>query len=185
MSTTDSNSNSWFGYHGTSFNAACHILTSAFRPSVGDSEWLGHGVYFFIEGLNDPFEKAAAWAKQRAHRKGRQLYSDYAVLEAKIETSNHLDLDVHEDQVLFEAIREKCRLKMIEDDCQSDKSYENDCYLANFAMDNLGLDAMVRKEAILTESWQVRTRYPNCRIMCLRDPVKCIQSNRIARKGSV
>ncbi len=38
------------GYHGTKDEAAQKIFESkSFRPSIGEEEWLGKGVYFFEE----------------------------------------------------------------------------------------------------------------------------------------
>ncbi|MGT3338122.1 hypothetical protein ACVSUB_13830 [Yersinia enterocolitica] len=187
MSDSGSNSNHWVGYHGTSLSSACQILSTGFRNSSGEGEWLGHGVYFFIEGHTDPFVKAIAWAKRRSILiSNRRHSSKYAVLETKIVTTAHLDLDDREDIEIFEKVREKCYERM-----ESERfdvyapAINNDCFLGNFVMDNLGLDALVRKEAIITGSSEFRTRIPNCRIMCLRNPDKCIQEKRIAKKGTI
>jgi len=40
------------GYHGTSVNSAELIVKSNYEKSIGDKEWLGDGVYFFIDGLS-------------------------------------------------------------------------------------------------------------------------------------
>lgn len=188
MSTAEESSCSWVGFHGTSLSSARQIVGGNFKSSTSKAEWLGHGVYFFIQGLSDPHVKADGWARKRSWdtEQKRRIYNEYAVLESHLETDIHLDLDEYDDQVMFEALRAKCAEKMKDEGMDPSKfAIENDCYLANFAMDTLGLDALVRKEAILTERYQLRTRFPNCRIMCVRDPVKCIQSNRIVAKGRI
>ncbi|HID8434782.1 TPA: hypothetical protein ACXIJW_002336 [Serratia marcescens] len=186
LSTSESDSQQWVGFHGTSFSAACQILADKFRTSNGDEEWLGHGVYFFIEGLNDPVEKATGWAKKRAWERNRKRYDDFAVIRTDIHTAMCLDLDAPEDQAIFESVRASCTERMKKEGI-STKTFamQNDCYLANFAMETLGLDALVRKESILTERFQFKSRLPNCRIMCVKDPVKCIQEKRIIAKGKV
>lgn len=188
LSTTEDNPNRWVGFHGTSLTSARQIVGNNFKTSTSKAEWLGHGVYFFIEGLNEPHTKADGWARKRSWdpENRRRVYHDYAVLETNIETDIHLDLDDVEDQTSFEALRSKCEEKMRDEGMDPAKyAIENDCYLANFAMDTLELDALIRKEAILTERFQLKTRFPNCRIMCVRDPVKCILSNRIVTKGRI
>jgi hypothetical protein len=69
------------GYHGTSATHAAVILRDGFRPSDNDYDCLGHGVYFFEDGL----AQAAAWAT-RAHR------SELAVVEADVRLEDCLDL---------------------------------------------------------------------------------------------
>lgn len=53
------------GYHGTSREAADTIIHSSytFRPSPED--WLGSGVYFFVDGISCPEKCAAEWARNK------------------------------------------------------------------------------------------------------------------------
>ncbi|GET30017.1 hypothetical protein [Prolixibacter sp. SD074] len=51
------------GHHGTSHRSAKLIIKSNFELSIGDDEWLGNGVYFFIKGISSkPDEQAKKWA---------------------------------------------------------------------------------------------------------------------------
>lgn len=53
----------FIGFHGTSFDNAINITQGSFQPSKGNTEWLGDGVYFFIEGINrNPAIQAEKWA---------------------------------------------------------------------------------------------------------------------------
>lgn len=53
------------GFHGTSLKSAELIINSNFKPSIGDDEWLGNGVYFFISSISSkPEQQAEEWAKE-------------------------------------------------------------------------------------------------------------------------
>ena len=43
---------SFDGFHGTSFDSAKKILSNNYELSIGDDEWLGDGVYFFVSGVS-------------------------------------------------------------------------------------------------------------------------------------
>lgn len=51
------------GYHGTSEENAAQIIKSKFIPSENHDDWLGYGVYFFIDGISCPINNAKAWDK--------------------------------------------------------------------------------------------------------------------------
>ncbi|RLM27235.1 hypothetical protein BIY29_03160 [Brenneria alni] len=186
MDSVNSAATEWLGFHGTSLESARGIVHGNYRISTEESEWLGHGAYFFIAGLNEPRTKAMEWAKFRSWDKTTRTrkYARYAVLQSKILTATHLDLDDPDDQRIFEAVREKCTKRMRNEGFRG-LALENDCYLANFAMSYLGLDALVRKEAIQTRVDQPKTRIPNCRIMCVKFPDRCVSEHRIIEKGKI
>lgn len=69
------------GFHGTSVEAAQRILSSGFRISRNDYDWLGDGAYFF----QDAPARALEWARQRF---GDQA----AVVGAEIDLTEGIDL---------------------------------------------------------------------------------------------
>lgn len=69
------------GFHGTSVEAAQRILSSGFRISRNDYDWLGDGAYFF----QDAPARALEWAQQRF---GDQA----AVVGAEIDLTDSIDL---------------------------------------------------------------------------------------------
>lgn len=92
---------SFEGFHGTSLKSAKEILKSNFELSIGDVEWLGNGVYFFITGISSkPEEQAEKWAIAQSWDNNSQnyKYNNYCVLKAKtvVEENKFLDL-THED----------------------------------------------------------------------------------------
>lgn len=178
----------WTGYHGTSLRSAEEIVVSNYRISKEDNDWLGSGTYFFIDGFTDPVNSAVQWAKYRSwDREARKhKYRNYAVLKSLIRTESHLDLDDIEDLTIFNRIRASLVSRMKREGYgRSTSALQNDCFVANFALETLKLDALVRREAITSERGQLRARIPNCRIMCLKEPTRCAIKHDIVTKGSV
>lgn len=89
------------GYHGTSLTATKEIINSNYKLSIGDEEWLGDGVYFFINGISTkPDEQAKKWAITQSWDKQNRKYTykHYCVIktEIKVENDNFLDLTKEE-----------------------------------------------------------------------------------------
>ena len=177
----------WTGYHGTSLSSAEEIVVSSYRISKEDNDWLGSGAYFFIDGFTDPIANAEKWARFRSWdgRARKHKYYSYAVLRSLIRTETHLDLDEIEDLKMFNTIRDSLAQRMKKEGYRDATALQNDCFVANFALENLNLDALVRREAITSGRGQLRARIPNCRIMCLREPTRCAIQHDIVTKGSI
>lgn len=177
----------WMGFHGTSLDSAQRILEENYRISTKLDDWLGSGAYFFIEGFTDPVDNAIDWAKFRSwdpEARSRK-YRTYAVLKSLIRTKTHLDLDDVEDLKIFNQLRAAWLVRIRQEGYTGNRALENDCHLANFVLHKLKLDALVRREAITSRRGQMRTRIPNCRIMCLREPTRCAIKHDIVTKGSI
>lgn len=177
----------WAGYHGTSLGSAEEIVVSNYRISTADNDWLGNGTYFFIDGFTDPIKNATSWARFRSwdNQARKHKYKCYAVLRSLIRTESHLDLDDVEDLIIFNKIRDSLIQRMKREGYRNASALQNDCFVANFALEKLNLDAIVRREAITSERGQLRARIPNCRIMCLKEPTRCAIKHDIVTKGSV
>ena len=92
---------SFDGFHGTSLKSAKEILKSNFELSIGDIEWLGNGVYFFIPGISSkPDEQAEKWAIAQSWDNilKKYKYNNYCIIKSNIITDddNFLDL-THEE----------------------------------------------------------------------------------------
>jgi len=96
-----------------------------------------------------------------------------------------LDLDEVEDLIIFNKVRDSLAQRMKREGLRYAAALNNDCYVANFALKNLNLDALVRREAITSRRGQLKTRIPNCRIMCLKEPTRCAIKHDIVTKGSI
>lgn len=76
----------FLGYHGTSLTAAKRIIANGFEiREERDDHWLGQGIYFF----NEDIEQAELWALRRYH--GRKS----AVIKADISIPRDKVLDLH------------------------------------------------------------------------------------------
>jgi len=85
------------GYHGTSTDYATSIISSGrFRPSLGEEEWLGEGIYFF-QYCGD----AHWWCS------GVKKLRRYTILTARIsaDVSRVIDLNDPEDWGNFITVR--------------------------------------------------------------------------------
>ena len=108
------------GYHGTSSeNSKIIIDNNSFKPSIGDEEWLGDGVYFFVEGIPEKLDvEAKKWAISRAWDNDRKKYNytSYSVIrsELKVEDEFYLDLTTVEGLKIFRYIRNGIIQKMTE-----------------------------------------------------------------------
>lgn len=83
------------GYHGTSKEYAENILNNQrFLPSIGEKQWLGHGIYFYPN-----FEDALDWAK-------KYHFNNEAVIHALIYVDDDeiIDFDTSEGKNLFHDI---------------------------------------------------------------------------------
>jgi hypothetical protein len=99
--------NIYIGYHGTDYDNVESILKNRFRISDKADEWLGHGIYFFTEGISDPIENAKEWAINQAWDKvaKRYSYQKYAVLKAEVSGERVLDLTTTEGLRVYNEMR--------------------------------------------------------------------------------
>lgn len=94
---------SFDGFHGTSLESAKDILKSNFELSIGNIEWLGNGVYFFISGISSkPDEQAEKWAIAQSWENSakKYKYNNYCVLKSKIATNDEYFLDLTNEEGL-------------------------------------------------------------------------------------
>lgn len=107
------------GYHGTSNESANKIILAGFQLSYGDAEWLGDGVYFFLEGLSKtPNLQAEQWAEAQSWDKSskRRKYTKLSVIKSNItvEEDNFLDLTTPDGVEILNYLTEKFVSKITE-----------------------------------------------------------------------
>ena len=99
------------GFHGTDIKNFDSIKSTNFVASEGDSEWLGNGVYFFVEGISDPIKNAKDWAIVSSWNNNLKLneYTKFAVISAEINVLDDylLDLTTHDGMETFIYFRNK------------------------------------------------------------------------------
>ena len=138
-------------FRSTDSKNTSSILKEGFKPSLGDNEWLGDGVYFFIEGLHKiPQEQATKWASCESWNKSKKeyTYDELSVLECNIqvEKDHLLDLTCSDGVELFEYIRDRHaeKIKKVAEKKRTEIIYQ-DGALINFANKYLDLGIQVSK----------------------------------------
>ncbi|MGQ1947576.1 hypothetical protein ACT3CD_10820 [Geofilum sp. OHC36d9] len=182
----------FIGYHGTSVASARKIIDNNYELSVGNDEWLGSGVYFFIKGISSkPDEQAKKWAIVQAWNnfEKKYTYNHFSVLRSalKVEDDNLLDLTSEDGIVVLEYLT-KAFERAIK------KSGKNIIYLDGLLIN------LARNEGILPvdvvkgnfyikfareRKKQIRLRTPNCTICTVYDPIKNIEGTKIVKIGDV
>lgn len=75
-------------YHGTTVDKAKRIVEFGYEVNPGAEDWLGSGVYFFVEGFACPKFNAKEWALY----KGGEMKSCVVVSEIEVLHERVLDL---------------------------------------------------------------------------------------------
>lgn len=180
------------GYHGTSRKAAMQIVSANYEFSIGDKEWLGDGVYFFIEGLNsNPNSQAEEWAKAQSWDKNLKLnkYNEYCVLQTLIQVSdeNLLDLNKEEGIEILEYLYERFEKKI---NTLKKRLEPIDGLLINLAIkeDVLPIDVVKGNFYIKFARERIKRinlRTPNSTICSVVNPQKCLSDTKIIKSGEV
>ncbi len=169
------------GFHGTSFENAKKIILDDFRLSIGHKEWLGDGIYFFVNGINDkPSNQAEKWSIAQSWNKieRKNNYLRYSVLKCEIEVEDDkfLDLTTSYGVEILDYIIDSHSAKMKE---INKKLAYIDGFTINFArLENI-LDIDVAKGNFYIKFTKERIdnlnrRTPNCTICSVYTPEKTI-----------
>lgn len=180
------------GYHGTSSESAKEILDSNYELSIGDSEWIGNGVYFFISGISSkPDEQAKKWAIAQSWDNGlkKYRYKRFCVIKSKIEAKEDSILDLTtEDGVEILNYFLECfenKIKQI-----NKRLHYIDGLLINFAREEgiLNIDVVKGNFYIKFAKERIKSinlRTPNCTICAVYEPHKNIIENQIINIGEI
>lgn len=164
----------FIGFHGTSEANAESIISTNFKPSENPDEWLGFGIYFFTDGINDPRENAKEWAKNCAWNGiGKPLkYTKYNVLSATVSGTNVLDTTQREGLQAFNTIRNKIiesKMKCFPFD--RERKYDNRV-MWNLIADFLKLEIIIHQLYIKTKKerrYNLVSNVPNSTVMCVKN----------------
>lgn len=177
------------GSHGTSQESALNILKDNYKGSIGDSEWLGDGVYFFTKGVvSNTSELAKKWAITQAWDNATKSYkySKYAVVNSEIVVEEHsfLDLTTSEGIEIFEYLKKRF-LGLIRKQLNF-----LDGHLLNLARGEGILPLDVVKGNFYIKFVEERLNFqnfrtPNCTICVVFDPEKNITHTNIFQSGSI
>lgn len=171
------------GYHGTNAASCDGIIGAGFLLSAREDEWLGAGVYFFVEGIGNPALHAAEWAKNQAYCKETKTckFPTYAVLEAKAIATRILDLTTHAGLNAFDELRSKIILKHNQFFARGRDFAKDDCTIWNLVSEAMDLDIAIHNLYIKNKTQRIRnigSRVPNCTVMCVKK-TECIEKTSI------
>ena len=180
------------GFHGTSFENATKIAKGDFIISKGNTEWIGDGAYFFMEGISKaPKEQAEQWAIAQAWDKNvsKYRYNDISVIKSDIlvEEDNFLDLTTSEGVEVLLYILEQHEKKILS--IGKSLSYL-DGLIVNFARGEGLLEVDVVKGNFYIKFaneriFQINLRTANCTICSVYDPKKNLRNNNIISNSKI
>lgn len=163
----------YIGYHGTDSDCVASIFKDNFRISRNDNEWLGHGVYFFVEGISDPVENATEWAKNQAYDKGAYKYSNFSVLKAKAKCTRLLDATTIDGLRAFNAVRERIIERHNEFFQPKRDLYTDNQVMWNLVARMMGLEVIIHNLYIKNKRQRISrivSNVPNATVMCVKAP---------------
>lgn len=183
---------SFNGHHGTSSESAKKIIASNYELSIGNDEWLGNGVYFFVPGISTKtIELAENWAIAQSwdNENKQNKYIQYCVIQSEIEVdeSEFLDLTKEEGVEILSYLvdRYKDKIKTIGRSMKF-----QDGLLLNlareegiFPLEVVKGDFYIKFAKERIEKINLRTS--NCTICTVYNPSKNILSNSIIKTGQV
>lgn len=176
------------GYHGTNSENVESIKSNNFETSENPADWLGWGVYFFVEGISAPQENAEIWAKNEGYKKS---YEHFSVLEAKISTSGSvlLDATVNEGLAAYNKVREAL-IEKHDDHFKRSRDFTcDDRIMWNLVAKNMNLD-MIKHNLYIKNTKQrkkkIRSNTPNVTVLCVKRNSFIDQSSiKVIKKGAV
>jgi len=183
---------SFYGHHGTSLESAKKILASNYELSIGDDEWLGDGVYFFVNGVSTKtLDLAEKWAITQSWSKEDKIlkYSEYCVLQSNIQVDEFefLDLTTEDGVEILSYLVDKYKEKA---EAIGKKMRFLDGLLLNLARGEGFLPLEVVKGNFYIKFAKERIerinlRTSNCTICTVYNPSKNIFSNSIIKTGHI
>ncbi|MBQ5941767.1 hypothetical protein [Massilia sp. AB1] len=179
-------------YHGTSDTGAKGILQAGYNNSQKPHEWLGHGVYFFVDGISDPIENAHEWARAQAWdaENGKNKYHEFAVLKSTvtidedrfidITTTDGLKIFNDAKELLFNKIEKNFRGRFVKQD-------QHNCILFNFMVNYFEAQAVKHHlyiKSIRERKLSLRLNVPNTTVLCVRSKDYC-SNTIVVGKGEI
>jgi len=183
----------FIGYHGTNQDNANTIMATGFIPSQNHNDWLGHGIYFFIEGISCPKSNAEEWAKNQAWDNDNKCYQykTYSVIQARVDVqkSKLLDLTTTDGLVVFNKVREYLINKLEKNFDRARDVNDDDQKICNLAISHLKLELLIGHFYIKNRTQRIRniiSKIPNTTIMLVVKPELCdISSIKLVKNGVI
>jgi len=179
----------YIGYHGTNADHVESIVKNGFYTSDNADEWLGHGIYFFTEGISDPIENAKEWAINQAWDKEnkRYRYKKYAVLKVEVSGEQVLDLRTENGLWVYNEMRDLL-IRQYEATFDKDRNiYEDNCKMSNLIVDAMNLDILINRLYIknrIQRKLRLVSNVPNTTVMVVIKP-ESIYSIEVEKEGEI
>ncbi len=166
------------GFHGSDFDNIDSILSENFRESENEDEWLGYGVYFFVDGISDPQKNAMEWAKNQAYNKGKVDYDKFVVFKAEVVCGRVLDTTNLDGLKVFNTLRDALIKK--HDECfQKNRNvWCDDRIMWNLVAQTMKLDAVVHNLYIKSKIQRIKkigSNVPNTTVLCVKVPASIVK----------
>lgn len=176
-------------YHGTDTKNVTNIQKSNFNKSEELDEWLGYGVYFFIEGISCPINNAKEWAINQGWKRRVDSYCYYSVLSVQVKATNVLDTNIKEHLVEVNKVR-SLLIEIEKNNWARDRNFsEDNRVMWNLIADFMDLEIIIHNLYIQTKTeriLKIKSNIPNATVMCVKN-VANIQLNslKVIDKGRV
>ena len=180
------------GHHGTSLDSAKKILVSNYDLSIGNDEWLGDGVYFFVSGISTKTsELAEKWAIAQSWDNDKKTlrYNGYCVLQSRIQVneSEFLDLTHEEGVEILTYLVDRYKEKV---NSIGKKMKFHDGLILNLARNEGFLPLEVVKGNFYIRFAKervegIKLRTSNCTICTVYNPSKSVLLNSIIKTGYI
>jgi len=163
-------------YHGTTVSAMLSIINNGFNLSQSNEDWLGHGVYFFTDGISDPFKNAIEWSKN----KNKNKHNDICIIKVKIKVEPSVVLDLrtitglkiynlHRDSIIDNYYDVLAKRRDITIKKRKDIRVD-DCTIMGIIQQNLNYKVIVHNVYIKNHHQRelaLESSYPNSTVLCI------------------
>lgn len=167
----------YLAYHGTNSKNVESIKKDGFTPSSTYNDWLGYGVYFFIDGSFCPVTNARDWGINNAwdNKLHEHKYTTYSILLTVVSGERILDLREEDDLGIFETLRAHILKKYEKEKSSMQKKLHPDTFLCNSVSKSMRLDILIQNLYIKTKYQRVNrihSRIPNSTVLCAKNTAK-------------
>jgi len=160
--------------------------------SDNHDEWLGTGVYFFIDGISEGIHAAEEWAIAQAwnNMDAVYTYTDYSVLKALVAGKRVLDLTGAEGLKAYNLVR-MVAASVYADKFSSRKGVgpSHDKLTMNLAFRQMKLDIILSHMYVRNADFRKRSvfsRIPNVTMLCVKDPANIdVERIEIVKQGVI
>ncbi len=161
-------------YHGTTLSAMSSIINNGFKSSQSNEDWLGHGVYFFTDGISDPLKNAIEWSKNRHDGtcviKAKIKVDDSEILDLR--TNNGLNIyNSHRDSIIDNYYNELAKRRDITIKKRKDARVD-DCIIMSFLQKSLKYKVIIHNVYIKNHHQRklaLESNYPNSTVLCTNE----------------